>query len=79
MLASCHVANTPQMTCRPNTCRHVGKMSGMSARHWKNNVGPTCQTTCQQDIIQDFAGMSATSFGHKEKKQNFAENRAVTE
>ncbi len=67
MSASCHVANTPQMTCHPDTCRHAGKMSGMLAQHWKKNVLPTCQATCRQDIIQDFADMSAKSFGHKEK------------
>ena len=31
MPASCRVAGPPQMTCRLPTCRHVVKMSGMSA------------------------------------------------
>ena len=77
MSASCHVANTPQMTCRPDTYWHAGKMPGMLAQHWEENVVPTFQTTCQQDIIQDFADMLADSFGHNEKKQSFVKNFAV--
>ena len=58
-----------------SSCR---KNVGNVCRTLEKNVVPTCQMTCRQDIIQDFADMSAKSFGHKEKKQNFAENHAVT-
>ena len=77
MLASCHIANTSQMTCHPHMCWHVGKILGLTARHREKNVISTCQTTCRQDAIQDFADMSAKSFGHKKKRQSFAENCAV--
>ena len=43
--------------------QNVGKVGPTLGK----NVILTCQTTCQQDIIQDFPDMSADSFGHKEK------------
>ena len=53
MSASCHVTKTPQMTCPPDICQHVGNMSKMLGQHLTKNVVSTYQTTCCQRHFED--------------------------
>ena len=46
MSASRHVAETPQMTCRPDMSRHVGNTSKMSGRH----LAKTCRPNMPNDM-----------------------------
>ena len=46
MSASRHVAETPQMTCRPDMSRHVGNTSKMSGRHFEKK----CRLNLSNDM-----------------------------
>ncbi len=77
MLALCHVANTPQMTCLPDTCWHVSKMSGMSADIKKRMSSRPAKQYVDKTSSKILPTCWLNLLDIKKKQQIFTENRAV--
>ena len=74
MSASCHVANILRMTYCPDTCWHVGEMSGMSAQHWEKMSSQTAKRYVNKTSFKIFW---LNLLDVKKKQQSFAENCTV--
>ena len=43
----------PPMTCRPDTCWHVSKMSKMLARHWEKQCRPNLPNDMSKSRVME--------------------------